>query len=296
MPRVSRRRFLEAAGIAGALPLAGCSAETDDDPVPSPTGTATATATATSTPTATATPRPPIDETIGFGAMLARTPTHPEMPDASYVWARYVDAGGLLASVDDDNVGQRLREGWLGSGPPKYTDSDAFELVHVQPGALSNVTFGRGAFDPGTVVEGMVADGWQRRGGGDEFTRLGYGGYTAAIGDSHWIVVSADDADLVGGLTAAVDADPLVDHLDGVDRTAASRASEERGNYLVVQRSVPGDYAAGIALDYAPYRYPVGVLHYADGRESPSWQRVEHRFRTQIAGELRAADFGEEFG
>ncbi|MEF8856197.1 MAG: hypothetical protein V5A16_02110, partial [Haloplanus sp.] len=111
-----------------------------------------------------------------------------------------------------------------------------------------------------------------------------------------WVVASTADAELVGGLTAAIEADPLVDHLAPVDRAAVSRASEERGNYLVVQRSVRGDYAAGIALDYAPYRYPVGVLHYAEGRESPSWQRVEHRFQTQIAGELRAVDFGDDFG
>jgi len=296
MPRVSRRRFLEAAGIAGVLSIGGCSADSDGDPTPVPTATRTATATTTATETPTATPRTPPDESIGFAAMLARTPTHPEMPDESYVWARYVDAGGLLASVDDDNVGQRLREGWLGSGPPKYTESDAFELVHVQPGGLSNVTLGRGAFDPETVIEGMVGDGWRRQGSGEAFAHLGYGGYTAAIGDRHWVVVSADDAELVGGLTAAVESDPLVDHLDAVDRAAMSRASEERGNYLVVQRSVPGDYAAGIALDYAPYRYPIGVLHYAEGRESPAWQRVEHRFRTQIAGELRATDFGEDFG
>jgi hypothetical protein len=294
MPRVSRRRFL---GLAGALSLAGCSADGEDaTPTVTRTETPTPTPTGTATPTATATPRASLDESLGFAAMLARTPTHPEMPEAAYVWARYVDAGGLLASVDDDTVGQRLRGGWLGSGPPKYTDSDAFELVHVQSGALPNVTLGRGAFDHETVVEGMVADGWTRRGGGEAFTRLGQGGYTAAVGDRLWVVTSTADAELVGGLTDAIDADPLVDHLAPVDRAAASRASEERGNYLVVQRSVPGDYAAGIALDYAPYRYPVGVLHYADGRESPSWQRVERRFQTQVAGELRAVDFGDDFG
>ncbi|AZH25219.1 hypothetical protein [Haloplanus aerogenes] len=301
MPRVTRRRFLEAVGSASALSLAGCSTDADDDPTPVPTrtGTATdtATATPTATPTATATPRAPLDESIGFAAMLARTPTHPEMPDASYVWARYVDAAGLLGSVDDQNIGQRLRDGWLGSGPPAYTESDAFELVHVQPGSLSNVTLGRGDFDASTTVEGMVGDGWRRLGGDTErYTFLGYGGYTAAVGDRLWIVVSSDDTTIAESLTAAVETDPLVDHLDAVDRAAVSRASEEEGNYLVVQRSVPGDYAAGIALDYAPYRYPIGVLHYAEGRESPSWQRVEHRFRTQIAGELRAVDFGEDFG
>lgn len=301
MPRVSRRRFLEAAGVASAFSLAGCSAGADDDPTPTNTQTATASETATPTdtptPTVTPTPRAPLDESIGFAAMLGLTPTHPEMPDESYIWARYVDAGGLLASVDDDNIGERLREGWLGAGPPKYTDSDAFELVHVQPGGLSNVTLGRGEFDPERTVEGMVADGWRRQGGGSGgFTRLGYGGYTAAIGERHWIVVSADDAELMGGLTAAVETDPLTDHLAAVDAEAMSRASEERGNYLVVQRSVLGDYAAGIALDYAPYRYPIGVLHYAEGRDSPTWERVERRFRTQIAGELRAVDFGEDFG
>jgi hypothetical protein len=59
---------------------------------------------------------------------------------------------------------------------------------------------------------------------------------------------------------------------------------------------VPGDYAAGIAIDYEPYRYPLGAMHYASGRESPSWQRVEHRFRTQITGEIQAGAFGEDFG
>jgi len=303
MPRVrgtiTRRRFLEAAGSAGTLALAGCSADADDDPTPVPSRTAAVTDTETPTPTATstATPRAPADEPLGFAAMLARTPTHPEMPDESYVWARYVDAGGLLASVDDQNIGQRLREGWLGSGPPAYTESDAFELVHVQPGPLSNVTLGRGDFDASTTVEGMVGDGWRRLGGDTErYTFLGYGGYTAAVGERFWLVVSSGDPALAGALTTAVETDPLVDHLDAVDRAAVSRASEEEGNYLVVQRSVPGDYAAGIALDYAPYRYPIGVLHYAEGRESPSWQRVERRFRTQIAGELRAVDFGEDFG
>lgn len=228
--------------------------------------------------------------------MLGSTPTHPAMPEGAYVWARYIDAGGLLASVDDDTVGQRLRNGWLGSGPPKYTDSDAFELVHVQPGALPNVTVGRGDFDTDAAVDGMVGDGWTRRGSTEAYTLLEYGGYTAAVGERRWLVVSAADAELMGSLTAAVDDDPLVDHLDAVDMAAVSRATAERGNYHVVQRSVRGNYAAGIALDYAPYRYPIGVLHYATGRESPSWERVERRFRTQIAGELRAVDFGDDFG
>jgi hypothetical protein len=292
MSRVSRRRFL---GIAGALSVAGCSAD-GEDATPTATRTVTGTPTETATTTATATLRASLDEPLGFAAMLSRTPTHPEMPDASYVWARYVDAGGLLASVDDETVAQRLREGWLGAGPPKYTDSDAFELVHVQPGSLSNVTLGQGDFDRETVIEGMVADGWTRRAGGEAFTRLGRGGYTAAIGDRLWVVVSSADTELLGGLTAAIESDPLIDHLAPVDRAAVSRTSEERGNYLVVQRSVPGDYAAGIAVNYAPYRYPVGVLHYAEGREAPSWQRVERRFQTQIAGELRAVDFGDDFG
>jgi len=297
MPRVSRRRLL--AGVAGALSLAGCSADADDDPTPVPTATATATPepTATPTPTATATPRPPIGEPVGFAAMLARTPTHPEMSEGSYVWARYVDTGSLLSGVDDENIAQNLRGGWLGTGPPAYTESDAFELVHVQPGSLSNVTLGRGDFDASTAVEGMVDDGWRRLGGDTErYTFLDYGGYTAAVGERYWLVVSDDGFELVESLTAAAETDPLVDHFDAVDRAAVSRANEEAGNYLVVQRSVPGDYAAGIAVDYEPYRYPNGVLHYAEGRESPSWQRVERRFRTQIAGEIRAVDFGDDFG
>jgi len=301
MPRVSRRRLL--AGVAGALSLAGCSADADGDPTGVPTRTATDTATPTPTPTPTATPAPtatpraPIDESIGFAAMLARTPTHPEMPEGAYVWARYVDTGGLFSGVDDENIAQHLRDGWLGTGPPAYTESDAFELVHVQPGSLSNVTLGRGDFDASTTVEGMVDDGWRRLGGDTErYTFLDYGGYTAAVGERYWLVVSDDRVELVESLTAAAETDPLVDHLDAVDRAAVSRASEEAGNYLVVQRSVPGDYAAGIAVNYEPYRYPNGVLHYAEGRESPSWQRVERRFRTQIAGEIRAVDFGDDFG
>jgi len=294
MPRVSRRRFLEAAGGVGSLALAGCSADADDEPTPSPTRTETATA--TEAPTPTGTPRTPADESLGFATMLDLTPAHPEMADDSYVWARYVDAAGLLGSVDDDAVGQRLQAGWLGSGPPNYTDSNAFELVHVQPATFANVTFGRGDFDADATVAGMIGDGWRRQeGDGEGVTRLGYGGYTAVIGERHWIVVSADDAELIRALAAAVEDDPLTDYLDDVDAAAMARATEERGNYLVVQRSVARDYAAGIALDYAPYRYPIGVLHYADGRASPSWQRVERRFQTQIAGELQAVDFGDDF-
>jgi len=295
MPRVSRRRVLAALATVSGLSLAGCSA--DDDGEVSATATASPTPTRTATDTPTPTPRAPVDETLGFARMLARTPTHPEMPDAAYVWARYVDTDGLLGGVDDENIAQNLRDGWLGTGPPKYADSDAFELVHVQPGEHSNVTFGRGEFDAETAVRGMVGDGWRRLDADAEgYAVLDYGGYTAAVGERHWIVVSAADPGLLGALVDAVESDPLAAHLDGVDRDAVSRASEEHGNYLVVQRSVPGDYAAGIAVDYEPYRYPVGVLHYAEGRESPSWQRVERRFRTQIAGEIRATNFGEDFG
>ncbi|GAB6861474.1 hypothetical protein ACFR97_04405 [Haloplanus litoreus] len=294
MPCVSRRRFLEAAGAASVFALAGCSGDTDTgDATPTPTPTRTARATPTPTPT----PRAPSSETVGFAAMLDRTPTHPEMPDASYVWARYVDAEGLLSGVDDDTVGRRLRQGWLGAGPPKYAETDAFELVHVQPGALSNVTLGRGEFSTATAVEGMIGDGWTRLDdGGDGYSLLEHGGYTAAVGERRWIVVSAADVGLIESLTAAVESDPLVDHLTDVDVAAVSRASEETGSYHVVERSVPGDYAAGITVDYAPYRFPVGVLHYATDRESPSWERVERRFETQIAGELRAVDFGDDFG
>jgi hypothetical protein len=309
MPRVSRRRLLEAVGGASALALAGCSADGDDEPTGRPTGTGTGSATATQTrtgtetptatvtTTATATPRAPADEAVGFEAMLERTPTHPEMPDASFVWARYLNARELLADVEDANIDSHLREGWLGSGPPAYTAADAFEIVHVQPGRHSNVTFGRGAYDAATVVDGMITDDWRQLGGDTErFTFLGYGGYTAAIGERFWIVVSDDDDAVIEALIRAITADPLVDHLEGVDREAVARATEEPGNYLVVQRSVPGDYAAGIAIDYEPYRYPLGAMHYATGRESPSWQRVEHRFRTQITGEIQVQSFGEDFG
>jgi hypothetical protein len=199
--------------------------------------------------------------------------------------------------VEDANIDDHLREGWLSSGPPAYTAADAFELVHVQPGDLPNVTFGRGAYDAATVVDGMIADGWRQLGGDTErFSFLGYGGYTAAVGERFWIVVSADDGDLIEALIEAITADPLLGYLDEVDREAMARASEERGNYLAVQRSVPGDYAAGIAIDYEPYRYPLGAMHYATGRESPSWQRVEHRFRTQITGEIQVGRFGDDFG
>lgn len=301
MRRVSRRRFLEAVGGVGTVALAGCSADGDDEPTSRPTETGTATATATPTPTttpvATPTPRTPADRAVGFEAMLERTPTHPEMPDASFVWARYLNARELLADVEDENIDSHLREGWLGAGPPAYTAADAFELVHVQPGDLSNVTFGRGAYDPTVVVDGMVADGWRRlEGDTDGFSFLGYGGYAAAIGERFWIVVSDPELTRIEALVGAITADPLAGYLDAVDWEAIARAAEERGNYRVVQRSVPGDYAAGIAIDYEPYRYPLGTMHYATGRESPSWQRVEHRFRTQITGEIQAGTFGEDFG
>lgn len=298
MPRVTRRRLLEAAGMTGTVALAGCSADGGDEPTgrPTETGTVTGTPTATETPTATATPRAPANEAVGFEAMLERTPTNPEMADESYVWARYVDVAALLGDIDDDTTRARLREGWLGSGPPRYTDSTAFELVHVQPGGLSNVTVGRGDYDAAAVIEGMVADDWSRLGATEAYTYLEYGGFAAAIGERLWIVVSDPAFDLIQALTAAVSTDPLVAHFDDIDVTAVERATEESGNYLVVQRSVAGDYAAGIALDYEPYRYPRGVLHYADGRESPSWQRVEHRFRTRVAGEIQADRFGEDFG
>jgi hypothetical protein len=292
MPRVSRRRVLAALSAVGSATLAGCSADGEA----SATATGTATRTATPTPTATSTPRTPPSESLGFEAMLAQTPTHPEMPDEAYVWARYLDAAGVLGSVEDETIESRLRNGWLGAGPPKYADSDAVELVHVQPGGLANVTFGRGNYDASTAVEGMVGDGWRQQGATDGYDLLTSGGYGAAVGDRQWLVVSDASLELVESLVTAVETDPLDAHLDGVDRTAVSRAVSEPGNYYVVQRSVPGDYAAGISLDYGAYRYPVGVMHYATGRESPSWQRVENRFRTQIAGELRATDFGEDFG
>ncbi|WP_435066470.1 hypothetical protein [Haloplanus sp. C73] len=292
MPRVSRRRVLAAMSAVGSATLAGCSADGETSTTP----TRTATRTATTTPTATSTPQTPPSEALGFETMLARTPTHPEMPAESYVWARYLNAAGVLGSVEDENIESRLRDGWLGAGPPKYTDSDAIELVHVQPGGLANVTFGRGDYDASTAVEGMVGDGWRQQGSTGGYDLLTNGGYGAAVGDRQWIIVSDASLELVEGLVAASEHDPLDTHLDGVDRTAVSRAVSESGNYRVVQRSVPGDYAAGISLDYGAYRYPVGVMHYATGRESPSWQRVENRFRTQIAGELRATDFGEDFG
>ncbi|QGX94415.1 hypothetical protein EI982_06235 [Haloplanus rallus] len=228
--------------------------------------------------------------------MLARTPTHPEMDDAAYVWARYLDAAPLLANVDDDTVGRRLRQGWLGSGPPAYADSDAFELVHVQPATLPNVTLGRGVYDVETTVEGMTADGWTEADADGSDTYLTYGGYAAAVGERFWIVTSVADADVVGTLASSATADPLVDRLEDVDREAAARAADERGNYTVVERSVPGDYAAGISVDYEAYRFPIGVLQYAASRASPSWERVERRFETRIAGELRATDFGDDFG
>ncbi|SDZ85050.1 hypothetical protein SAMN04488065_0772 [Haloplanus vescus] len=290
MSHVSRRQLLAAMGAVGGAALAGCS--TDGETTATQMGTTTATPTAT----ATATPRAAPDETIGFAAMLERTPTHPEMADESYVWARYLNSAGVFASVEDENIESRLRNGWLGAGPPKYADSDAFELVHVQPGGLSNVTFGRGDYDATAAVEGMVGDGWGQEGTVDGYDLLTGGGYGAAVGDRQWIIVSDPALTLVEQLVAATETDPLVDHLDAVDREAVSRAAQESGNYRVVQRSVPGDYAAGIAVDYGAYRYPVGVLQYGTNRESPSWERVERRFRTQIAGELRATDFGEDFG
>jgi hypothetical protein len=297
MPRVTRRRLLKTAGMTGTVALAGCSADGDGEPTGTSSATATATETPTATATATATPTAPADEAVGFEAMLERTPTPPEMPDASYIWARYLNARELLADVEDANIDSHLREGWLGSGPPAYTAADAFELVHVQPGEFSNVTFGRGAYDATTVVEGMIADDWRQLGGDTErFTFLGYGGYTAAIGERHWIVVSDPERAHIEALIDAITADPLLGYLEAVDREAIDRATEEPGNYLVVQRSVPGDYAAGIAIDYEPYRYPLGTMHYATGRESPSWQRVEHRFRTQITGEIQAGSFGDDFG
>ena len=290
MPRVSRRRVLAAMSTVGSAALAGCSADGEASATPTRTTTRTATA------TATATPQSPPEEAVGFEAMLARTPTHPEMPDESYVWARYLNAAGVLGSVEDENIESHLRDGWLGAGPPKYSDSDAVELVHVQPGGFANVTFGRGDYDATAAVEGMVGDGWQQQGTADGYDLLTGGGYGAAIGDQRWIIVSDPALALVEQLVTATETDPLDAHLDDVDRTAVSRAVSEPGNYRVVQRSVPGDYAAGISLNYSAYSYPVGVMHYATGRESPSWQRVERRFRTQIAGELRTTDFGEDFG
>jgi len=293
MPRVSRRRLIRTAGVAGAFALAGCSADGDDDPV-TETPTTTGTPTATSTPTPT--PRLPADESLGFEALLAWTPTHPETPDRATVWARYLDAAPLLADVDDDTVRQRLRQGWLGSGPPAHTDADAFELVHVQPATLPNVTLGRGDYDAETAVAGMRADGWTESNTERPEAYLTHGGYAAAVGERFWIVTSVADADTVASLVASMTADPLVGYLDDVDLTAVARATEERGNYAVVERSVPGDYAAGIAVDYEPHRFPVGVLQYAAGRASPSWERVERRFETRVAGELRASDFGDDFG
>lgn len=290
MPHVSRRGFLEAAGVAGALGLAGCSADSDGDETTTPTPTSTPTATATATPT----PQRRYTGTLGVESMLDATPTHPDLDPSEYVWARHVNAGGVLSTVDDRTVAARLRGGWLGSGPPLYTDSDAFELVHVQSLGIPNVTFGYGDFSPGSVVEGMVDDDWSHEGERAGFDRLERGGYTTAVGEATWLVTRTVEGS-IDGLLDAVGTDPLLDRLDDVDAEAVGRAAAEDGDYHVLERSEEADYAAGIAVEYAPHRPPVGVMQYAADRASPTWERVAVEFEERIAGEVRRSAFGEEF-
>jgi hypothetical protein len=299
MPRVSRRTVLEAVGVAGVLGLAGCSADQDGDDTATPTATSTATPTTTRTETPTATPTPVsrYDGVLGFDSMLDATPTHPDLDPSEYVWARHVNVAGVLSTVDDRTIAARLRGGWLGSGPPLYTDSDAFELVHVQSRGVPNVTFGYGDFSPATVVEGMVDDDWRHGGERAGFDRLEQGGYTTAVGDATWLVTRTAEAgaEAMDGLIDAVGTDPLTDHLDDVDAEAVTRAATEDGDYHVLERSESAGYAAGIAVEYAPHRPPVGVMQYASNRASPTWERVEVEFEERVAGEVRRSAFGEEF-
>jgi hypothetical protein len=297
MRRLSRRSML--ASLGAAVGLAGCSADSNESPdsgTATATPTATSTPTVTATPTATATPTPTrsFDGPLGFESMLRTLPAHPESADPSAVWARYVDVGRVMDDVEDDTIAGRLRDGWLSAGPPTSTESDAFELLYLQPGALSNVTLGHGAFDTDAAVATMVDDGWTRRPDAATagFRVLAQGGYTAAVAAPFWFVTSAADPPLVTSLAARVGTDPFAAALDPVDREAMARASEEDGEYRVLERSTAGDgYAAGIALNFGSYRAPVGVVHYAAGRGS-AWQRVERRFPS-VPGELRAEDFSD---
>ena len=288
----SRRRFLEAAGAAGAVALAGCSGDPDDG------GTATPTATASPTATATATPTPSLryTGTLGFESMLEATPAHPELEPSAYVWARHVDVAGVLSNVDDRTIAGRLRGGWLGAGPPRYAESDAFELVHVQSMGLPNVTFGYGDFSRSTAVDGMLADDWARTETDRErFDVLERGSYSTAVGDAVWLVMRTAGTDAIDGVIDAVRTDPLTDYLDDVDAEAMDKAAAEDGGYHVLERSESAGYAAGIAVEYAPHRTPVGVMQYTADRASPAWERVETEFEERIAGEVRRSAFGEEF-
>lgn len=297
MSRVSRRSVLRALGIAGGAALAGCSGDAESgDATTTPTATETAAPTPTTTATATATPAPKSalagGDPLGAESMLGATPMPPGMSAETFLWARHVDAGALLADVEDETVAGRLRDGWLGSGPPRYTDSDAFEVVHVQPRGLPNLTLGRGGFDPAATVEGLRADGWTRAGTERGYARFEYGGYTMAVADTHWFVVQKTDP---AWLRSLIDADPLAAHLGDVDGEALARATAEEGHYHVLERSVGDEgFAAGIAVNHAPYRNPVGVMQYATGRTSPTWERIEHRFRQQVVGEVRSSDFGDD--
>ncbi len=288
----TRRRFLEAVGVAGFLGLAGCSGDPDG-------GDDTATATPTSTPTGTPTPTQASEYTgtLGAEAMFDATPTHPDLDPTEYVWARHVNVDGVLSAVDDRTIAARLRGGWLGSGPPAYADSDAFELVHVQSRGVPNVTFGYGDFSPATVIEGLIDDDWRREGERAGFDRLEEGGYTTAVGDAAWLVTRTAEAgaEAMDGLIDAVGTDPLSGRLEDVDAEAVARAAAEDGNYHVLERSVSAGYAAGIAVKYAPYRPPVGVMQYATDRASPVWERIETEFEERIVGEVRRSAFGEEF-
>ncbi|WP_338742071.1 hypothetical protein [Haloplanus salilacus] len=288
-----RRKFLEAVGVAGALGLAGCSGDPDtDDETATPTATPTSTATETATPTPTQVSE--YDGVLGFESMLEATPTHPDLAPSEYVWARHVNVGGVLASVEDRSIEARLRSGWLGSGPPLHADSDAFELVHVQSRGIPNVTFGYGDFETASVVEAMVDDDWNHEGGRAGFDRLEQGGYTTAVGEATWLVMRTAGG-TIDGLIDAVGTDPLTGRLDDVDAEAMTRTAAEDGGYHVLERSEPAGYAAGIAVEYAPHRPPVGVMQYAANRESPTWERVEVEFEERIAGEVRRSAFGEEF-
>lgn len=294
--RRTRRRFLEAVGVAGFLGLAGCSGDPDggDD---TPTPTSTPTGTPTPTPTPTPTQASEYTGTLGAEAMFDATPAHPGLDPTEYVWARHVNVGGVLSAVDDRTIAARLRGGWLGSGPPVYTDSDAFELVHVQSREVPAVTFGYGDFSPATVIEGLIDDDWRREGEQDGFDRLQKGGYTTAVGDAAWLVMrtAEGETDAMAGLIDAVGTDPLSGRLEDVDTEAVARAATEDGNYHVLERSVSAGYAAGIAVEYAPHRPPVGVMQHATDRASPVWERIETGFEERIVGEVRRSAFGEEF-
>jgi hypothetical protein len=315
MRQASRRAFLRVFGGGGVVAgLAGCSGDPDGGETATISGVAaTPAATEAGTPGRTPTATQHSDSgpgsdpgsapdlaldgeyggPLGFEAMFRATPTHPDAPEVPVLWARYVDVGRLLADVDDENHAARLRDGWLGAGPPQSTESDAFELVHLQPGSRSNLTLGYGDFERGEAVETMLSEGWSSAGGGDVFDVLLRDGYAAAIGTSVWLVVSADDADLVRDLAAGIGTEPFLAALGSVDREAMARTASEAGEYRVLERSTVGDgYAAGIALNFGAYRAPVGVLHYAPERGS-EWVRAERRFHS-VPGEVRSDDFDGE--